>query len=88
MKPTTTWREMLDESLKNPHFCQEWEDANAELAELDCIVAGRFESGLPQADSLGSTASQTRSVHSRQTVSTTSTITRTASGLNSPSSSE
>ena len=50
MKATKTWREMLNESLKDPDFRREWEDANAELAELDQIVAARTGAGLTQAD--------------------------------------
>ena len=50
MKATKTWREMLNESLEDPHFRKEWEDANAELAELDKIIAARSDAGLTQAD--------------------------------------
>ena len=52
MNETKTWREMLNESLKDPNFRKEWEDANAELAELDRIIAARSEMGLTQADSI------------------------------------
>ena len=50
MKATKTWREMLNESLEDPHFRKEWEDANAELAELVKIIAARSDAGLTQAD--------------------------------------
>lgn len=52
MNETKTWREMLNESLKDPNFRKEWEDANAELAELDRVIAARSEMGLTQADSI------------------------------------
>ena len=35
MKATKTWRDMLSKSLSDPNFRKEWEEANAELAELD-----------------------------------------------------
>lgn len=41
---------MLNESLEDPNFRKEWEDANAELAELDKIIAVRASAGLTQAD--------------------------------------
>ena len=41
---------MLNESLKEPNFRKEWKDANAELAELDAIIAARAQAGLTQAD--------------------------------------
>ena len=50
MKATKTWREMLNESLEDPHFRKEWEYANAELAKLDKIIAARSDVGLTQAD--------------------------------------
>lgn len=50
MKVTKTWRDMLNESLEDPNFRKEWEDANAELAELDKIIAARASVGLTQAD--------------------------------------
>ena len=50
MKATKTWRGMLNESLEDPNFRKEWEDANAELAELDKIIAVRASAGLTQAD--------------------------------------
>ena len=50
MKATKTWRDMLNESLEDPNFREEWEDANAELAELDKIIAARASAGLTQAD--------------------------------------
>ena len=34
MKATKTWRDMLSKSLSDPNFRKEWEEANAELAEL------------------------------------------------------
>ena len=46
MKATKTWRDMLNESLEDPNFREEWEDANAELAELDKIIAARASAGL------------------------------------------
>lgn len=48
MKATKTWRDMLNESLEDPNFRQEWEDANAELAELDKTIAARASVGLTQ----------------------------------------
>ena len=50
MKATKTWRDMLNESMEDPNFRKEWEDANAELAELDKIIAARTSAGLTQAD--------------------------------------
>ena len=50
MKATKTWRDMLNESLEDPNFRSEWEAANAELAELDQIIAARTSVGLTQAD--------------------------------------
>lgn len=50
MKATKTWRDMLNESLEDPNFRKEWEDANAELAELDKIIAARASAGLTQTD--------------------------------------
>ena len=50
MKATKTWREMLNESLEDPHFRKEWEDATTELAEPDKIIASRSDAGLTQAD--------------------------------------
>lgn len=50
MKATKTWHNMLNESLEDPNFRQEWEEANAELAELDKIIAARASAGLTQAD--------------------------------------
>ena len=50
MKATKTWRNMLDKSLSDPNFRKEWEVANAELAELDKIIAARASAGLTQAD--------------------------------------
>ncbi len=50
MRATKTWRDMLNESLEDPNFRKEWKDANAELAELDKIIAARASVGLTQAD--------------------------------------
>lgn len=50
MKATKTWRDMLSKSLSDPNFRKEWEEANAELAELDKIIAARASAGLTQAD--------------------------------------
>ncbi len=50
MTATKTWRDMLNESLEDPNFRKEWEDANAELAELDKIIAARASAGLAQPD--------------------------------------
>lgn len=50
MQATKTWRDMLNESLKEPEFRKEWEDANAELVMLDNILAARSEAGLTQAE--------------------------------------
>ena len=50
MKPTKTFHEMLNESLKDPEFCKEWQAANEELAELDRIIAARTSAGLTQAE--------------------------------------
>lgn len=50
MKATKTWRDMLNESLEDPNFRKEWEDANAELAELDKIIEARASAGLTQTD--------------------------------------
>ena len=52
MKATKTWRDMLSKSLSDPNFRKEWEEANAELAELDKIIAARASAGLTQADVL------------------------------------
>ena len=41
MKATKTWRDMLSKSLSDPNFRKEWKEANAELAELDKIIAAR-----------------------------------------------
>ena len=41
---------MLNESLEDPHFRKEWEDATTELAEPDKIIASRSDAGLTQAD--------------------------------------
>lgn len=49
-KPTKTWREMLNESMQDPDFRKEWEEANAELAELDARLADR----VPQREPLPS----------------------------------
>ena len=46
MKATKTWRDMLSKSLSDPNFRKEWEEANAELAELDKIIAARASAGL------------------------------------------
>ena len=48
MKATKTWRDMLSKSLSDPNFRKEWEEANAELAELDKIIAARASAGLTQ----------------------------------------
>lgn len=50
MQATKTWRDMLDESLEDPAFRKEWEEANAELVMLDNILAVRAEAGLTQAE--------------------------------------
>ena len=50
MQATKTWRDMLNESLKEPEFRKEWEDANAELVMLDNILAARSEASLTQAE--------------------------------------
>lgn len=50
MKATKTWRDMLYESLEDPNFRKEWEEANSELAELDKIIAARASARLTQAD--------------------------------------
>lgn len=50
MQATKTWRDMLNESLKEPEFRKEWEDANAELVMLDKILAARSEASLTQAE--------------------------------------
>lgn len=50
MQATKTWRDMLNESLKEPEFRKEWEDANAELVMLDNILAARAEAGLTQTE--------------------------------------
>lgn len=50
MKATKTWRDMLNESLEDPNFRKEWEDANAELAELDKIIAARASAGRTLVD--------------------------------------
>ncbi|BBF23549.1 helix-turn-helix domain-containing protein [Sutterella megalosphaeroides] len=50
MKATKTWRDMLNESLEDPNFRKEWDEANAELAELDKIIAARASAGLAQPD--------------------------------------
>lgn len=39
---------MLNESLEDPNFRQEWGDANAELAELDKTIAARGSVDLTQ----------------------------------------
>lgn len=46
MQATKTWRDMLDESLEDPAFRKDWEEANAELVMLDNILAVRAEAGL------------------------------------------
>lgn len=48
MKATKTWRDMLNESLEDPNFRREWDDANAELAELDMSIAARASACLTQ----------------------------------------
>lgn len=50
MKATKTWHNMLNESLEDPNFRKEWDEANAELAELDKIIAARASAGLAQPD--------------------------------------
>ena len=50
MKATKNWRDMLNESLEDPNFRKEWEEANAKLAEFDKIMAARASAGLTQAD--------------------------------------
>lgn len=50
MKATKTWRDMLNESLEDPNFRKEWEDANAELAELDKSIAARASAGRTLVD--------------------------------------
>ncbi len=41
MTTVRSWRDMLEESLKDPNFRREWEKANAELAGLDRTIAAR-----------------------------------------------
>lgn len=68
MKATKTWRDMLNESLEDPNFREEWEDANAELAELDKIIAARASAGLTQTDvatRMGTTPSEVARLESK-----------------------
>ncbi len=87
MKATKTWRDMLNESLEDPNFRKEWEDANAELAELDKIVAARASAGLTQAEvaaRMGTTQSAVARLESnlmRGRLPSGSTLTRYANAL-------
>lgn len=46
--PVKGWREDLADALKTPEGRREWEAANAELAELDKILAARADAGITQ----------------------------------------
>lgn len=87
MKATKTWRDMLNESLEDPNFRKEWEDANAELAELDKIIAARASAGLTQAEvatRMGTTQSAVARLESnlmRGRLPSGSTLTRYANAL-------
>lgn len=39
---------MLEESMKNPKFREDWEAANAELAEVDALISARSAAGMTQ----------------------------------------
>lgn len=64
MKATKTWRDMLSESLKDPNFRKAWVKANAELAELDAIIAAQPGAQPTQIDAdarVGATQSASQS---------------------------
>lgn len=65
-QPTKTWREMLDNSLENPKFREEWVTANAELDK--CIAAGstagKNQSGCDNSDAETVEAKQCKSFSS------------------------
>lgn len=79
-----TYREFLDEKLKDPEFKKEWDEMEPEFQLIKAMLKGREEQKLSQrelADRTGITQADISKIESGDANPTLDTLKRIASGL-------
>ena len=79
-----TYKEFLDEKLKNPEFKKEWDELEPEFQLIKAMLQGREEQNLSQrqlADRTGVTQSDISKIESGEANPTLETLKKLAKGL-------
>ena len=79
-----TYKEFLDEKLKDPEFKKEWDELEPEFQLIKAMLQGREEQNLSQrqlADRIGVTQSDISKIESGEANPTLETLKKLAKGL-------